>query len=362
MRILEMAEDGSMLKLWISAGMDIHNDTLWHPKSLLKEVIENVGYPQPVALAGGHDVKLLADCMCRTWEAAAEWQAGAIKYLIKAHDLDVVFSHFHSVDLQGHMLVQYLKKGSKLPAATIQELYTEVMVQADRYIGQFLSLIDEGWTIMVVADHGQACPHVEASPLMMTPYMDGVSMVKMGYTVLKKDENGNDLPEIDWTKTKAIIWRMGEVWLNIKGRDKHIVDGVEIDGIVDPEDQYELEEQIMTDLYSWRNAETGHREVYIAVRNKDAIAFGMGGPNAADILFYTAEGYISDHGDSLSTVDGACGTSVRSIFLAAGGGIKKDYLTTRKIHHIDIVPTMATLLGTRMPNECEGAPIYQILE
>ena len=114
MRILEMAEDGSMLKLWISAGMDIHNDTLWHPKSLLKEVIENVGYPQPVALAGGHDVKLLADCMCRTWEAAAEWQAGAIKYLIKAHDLDVVFSHFHSVDLQGHMLVQYLKKGSKL--------------------------------------------------------------------------------------------------------------------------------------------------------------------------------------------------------------------------------------------------------
>lgn len=353
MRILEMAEDGSLLKIWISAGMDFHNDALWHPKTLLPEIIEHVGYPQPVALAGGHDEKLLADCMRRTWDAAAQWQAGAINYLIRAYDLDVVFSHFHSVDLQGHMLVQYLQNGSKLPAETIQRLYQEVMVQADRYIGEFLPLIDEGWTILVVADHGQACPAEQASPIAMTPAVDGVTMVKLGYTVLKKDEEGHDLPEIDWTKTKAVIWRMGEVWLNLKGREPG--------GIVDPEEAYELEEQIMTDLYGLRDEKTGHRIVYLAVRNKDAVVFGMGGPHAGDIIFYSAEKFVSDHGDSLSTIDGVCGTSVRSIFLAAGPGIKKGCLTKRTIHHIDVVPTMATLLGTRMPRECEGAPIYQIL-
>lgn len=354
MRILQMAEDGSLIKIWISAAMDFHNDTLWHPKSLLPEIVKNVGYPQPVALAGGHDEKLLAGCMRRTWDSAAKWQADSINYLIDTYDLDVVFSHFHSVDLQGHMLVQFLKKGSKLPAETIQELYKEVMIQADRYVGEFIPLLDKGWTILIVSDHGQACPQEQVSPIALDPAVDGVTMVKLGYTVLKKDENGNDLSEIDWTKTRAVIWRMGEVWLNIKGRDPQ--------GIVEPEDVYELEEQIMTDLYGLRDGKTGHRIVYLAVRNKDAVIFGMGGKNAGDIIFYSAEEFVSDHGDSLSTIDGACDTSVRSVFFAAGPGIKKNHLTERTIHHVDVAPTMAVLLGTRMPAQCEGAPVYQILE
>ena len=146
--------------------------------------------------------------------------------------------------------------------------------------------------------------------------------------MLKKDEQGHDLPEIDWSQTRAIIWRMGEVWLNLRGRDPQ--------GIVDPADAYELEEQIMTDLYGLKDEHTGHRLVYLAVRNKDAVVFGMGGANAGDIIFYSAEKFVSDHGDSLSTIDGVCGTSVRSIFLAAGPGIRSGVLTERTIHHVDV--------------------------
>ena len=69
------------------------------------------------------------------------------------------------------------------------------------------------------------------------------------------------------------------VYLNIKGRDKHtLADGTVIDGIVDPADKYELEEQIMTDLYSLKSPETGHRIVSVALRNKDAVLLGQGGP------------------------------------------------------------------------------------
>ena len=32
MRVLELAPDGSRVKMWISAAMDIHNDSVWHPK------------------------------------------------------------------------------------------------------------------------------------------------------------------------------------------------------------------------------------------------------------------------------------------------------------------------------------------
>lgn len=64
----------------------------------------------------------------------------------------------------------------------------------------------------------------------------------------------------------------------------------------------------------------------------------------------------------LSTIDGAIGTSCMSIFAAAGPGIKENFRTPQVVHHVDVTPTIATLLGTRMPEQCEGAPIYQILK
>ncbi len=100
----------------------------------------------------------------------------------------------------------------------------------------------------------------------------------------------------------------------------------------------------------------------MALRNRDAILLGSGGPDSGDILFYTAEGYNLDHADSLSTFDGACDTSVRSVFMAAGPGIKKNYKTDRVVKHIDVTPTVASLLDLRMPRQCEGAPVYQIIE
>lgn len=39
---------------------------------------------------------------------------------------------------------------------------------------------------------------------------------------------------------------------------------------------------------------------------------------------------------------------------------KKDLKTKRWIRQVDVAPTMAVLLGTRFPHECEGAPVYQI--
>ncbi len=358
MRILEMAEDGSNFRMWISAAMDFHNDTLWYPKSLLPEIVQNVGYPQPCSVGGGQDVQLIEDCMRATWESAAEWTSDCIKYLIKEYGFQVVFSHFHNIDLQGHMLVQFLKRGnSSLSAETIQNLFREVYKQTDRYIGKYLEMLDDGWTIMIVSDHGQTCPEYHISTMITgDDNINAKQMVDWGFTVLKTNEDGS--VDVDWSKTKAVMWRMGEVWINLKGRDNH--DGVE--GIVDPADKWQLEEEIMTKILSEKSPLTGMRMAQLAMRNKDAVLLGMGGPQCGDIVFLAAEGYTLDHADSLSTVDGAIGTSCMSFFAAAGPGIKENFKTPRVVHHVDVVPTMATLLGTRMPAQCEGAPIYQILK
>lgn len=360
MRVLELAEDGSSLRMWVSASMDINDDTVWSPKSLLKTVTENVGYPQPVCLAGGSDEALIRKCMRASWDHAGQWTADVLKYMAREEGFDVIFSHFHNVDMQGHMLVQYLKKGSKLEPDVLIQLFKEVYIQTDNYIGEFLDLVNEGWTIMIVSDHGQTTPehatkeHVPATFRFTSGGVNACDMRKLGYTVLKKDENGNDIPEVDWSKTTAVASASCHIYLNIKGRDP--------EGIVDPADQFELEEKIMTDLYSLRDELTGHRIISLALRNKDAALLGEGGPESGDIIYYIAEGYTGDHADSLSTIDGICNTSVRSVFMGAGPGIKKNHLTERMIKHVDVTPTAAVLLGVRMPAQCEGAPIYQILE
>ena len=239
------------------------------------------------------------------------------------------------------------------PVAVAEKWMENLYKQADYYLGKFLHYLDEGWTILIFSDHGQVAPKHDLHLICDASGISVGVMKELGFTALKKDENGNELPEIDWAHTLAVAQRECHIYLNLKGREAH--------GIVDPKDQYEVEEQIMTALYGYKDKKTGHRIVSVALRNKDAILLGLGGPDSGDICYWMAEGYNFDHADSLATTWGEAATSVSPIFIAAGKGIKAGYETQRIIRQIDFAPTVAVLGGVRMPRECEGAPAYQIL-
>lgn len=356
MRVLELAEDGSHLKLWISAAMNIHDDTLWHPKSLQQLVLDNCGPALPGSMLGGYDEQLLKECMVPQWGAMGKWQATALNYLMDNEGYQMIFSHYHNVDLQGHMIVKFMKdKGTgMLPEHVYAEVMEMAYKQTDDYIGQFMHYLDEGWTIFIVSDHAQACP--EYGPIMLGEPV-GVNvrlMEELGYTTVKKDEEGNELHELDWAKTKAVAVRGNHIYINLKGRNPY--------GIVEPADKYELEEQIMTDLYGYKHPDTGKRVIAMALRNKDALLLGLSGEGCGDIIYWTSEGYHFDHGDALPTTLGYADTSISPIFIAAGQGIKQGFTTERVIREVDVTPTIAVLAGVRMPEQCEGAPAYQILD
>lgn len=353
MRVLELSEDGNHLKMWISSGLDMENDTLWHPKRIFKEVTENVGYPQPTCLTGGADKVLIRDCLGANWEYSGEWTANAIHHLIEKEGIEVIFTQFHNIDLQSHMLAKYLKNGhNDMTGKDYQDMLDQVYVQTDEYIGRYMDLLEKGWTLIVTSDHGLVCPEFEP-PLVCDPSGTNVGLMsELGFTTLKRDENGNTIKEIDWENTKAVQTRGNHIWINLRGRDEH--------GIVEPEDKYEVEEEIITALYGYKHPVSGKRVISLAMRNKDAVLLGMGGPECGDILIWIAEGYNYDHCDSLSTTYGHATTSTSPIFIGAGKGFKPGY-TDRVIREVDFAPTMAALLGTRMPAQCEGAPVYQIL-
>ncbi len=354
MRVLKIAEDGSYVRIWASRGMSCEDDSVWFPKSLFKEVTDKFGPPQPTSQMSGNDADLILKCNNEQWIKAADWQSKTMHYLIENHGVEVIFSHMHNIDLQSHNYMKYLKNRdtSRYDESEVVKFAEATYKVTDDYIGSFLHLIDEGWTIMIFSDHALISAEEEAVALGDNTGVCIEPLHSMGYTVLKKDENGEEIPEVDWAKTRAIMTRSNSIYINLKGRDPY--------GIVDPADKYELEEQIITDLYGYKHEKTGKRVVALALHNKDAVLLGLGGPMGSDIVFVVHESYVEDHGAGLSTAYGYNDTSLSPIFLAAGPGIKENYRTDRYIREVDLAPTAAVLLGVDMPADCEGAPAYQI--
>ena len=132
--------------------------------------------------------------------------------------------------------------------------------------------------------------------------------------------------------------------------------------IVEPKDKYFLEQQIIDDLYNYRDPENGERVISIAMRRKEAAILGLDSDECGDIVYFIEEGHNHCHGDSLTTTYCALHTSVSPIFIAAGPGIKENYVSERVIRQVDVAPTIAGLIGLRVPHQCEGAVVYQIID
>lgn len=352
-RLLDLSPDGNNLRLWLGGALDMENDTLFHPKSLYGDVVSNVGLVPPISTMGGINHEYVQKIFLRCWDEHVQWQGEALSYLAKTGNYDFIISHLHNVDNIGHQLWHYAKHHDRF--ANDESAYQPYLIycyqQTDAYLAKFLPLLDEGWTIFIVSDHGLITTEKD-SPLIGEPA--GISvrvMEELGYTTLKKDEAGMELKEIDWSKTKAIASRTCHIWLNLKGRNP--------EGIVEPSDKYALEKEVIDSLYNYRD-EQGERVIALALRNKDAVLLGVSGEECGDIVYFLEEGVNRVHGDSLSTQTGYFHTSVSPIFIAAGQGIKANYAIERMIRQVDVAPTIATLLKTAMPEQCEGAPIYQI--
>lgn len=354
-------EDYTTINFWLGRANDIADDAAWHPKSLHQEILENIGPWGFTSSLGGKNTFFSEQLMLPTWEYYNDWQASCLKYFMDNDRYDVIFTHLHNVDGIGHNVWPHGHKNTHTNPEDIEfnhELMKETYRQTDRYVEKFLPYIEDGWTVILTSDHGLICDTNEEGPALMGDAF-GVNakvMSELGYTVLKKDENGNSLKEIDWSQTKAVATGTNHIFLNIKGRDPH--------GIVNPEDKYQLEEEIINALYNYRDPKSGRRIISLAVRNKDALVFGCGQEGFGDIVYFLDDGFHRVHGEAWTTKEdhGGHHTSVAPIFVAAGPGIKKGYKTDRVIRQVDVTPTIATLLDVRMPEQCEGAPVYQIIE
>ena len=155
LRILELAEDGSKVRLWLSNAYDIEKDTIFHPKKFYNQLIENVGYIPPISSAPGANMELVAKTVIPSWEVYCQWQAEALKYVMD-EGFEVIFSHLHNVDIMGHQMWHFARHRDDWgnDEAFYQGAIEEIYMQTDRYLEQFLPYLDEGWTFIITSDHG----------------------------------------------------------------------------------------------------------------------------------------------------------------------------------------------------------------
>ncbi len=87
------------------------------------------------------------------------------------------FPHIHNVDMIGHLCWRFAKpdafyeEGGQNPTK-YQEIIESVYIDTDKYIGEFLPLLEEGWTVIVTSDHGFLCPS-DARPV---PFGDALGV------------------------------------------------------------------------------------------------------------------------------------------------------------------------------------------
>ena len=190
-KLLELAEDGSKVRMWMSTAFKVDCDDRWSPKSIYKDVIANCGYVPPFTQMGGTSLEFAQKILTPSWRENALWQSRAINYMIAEKGIEVVFCHHHFIDHSAHQFWNYaLQKPNAEPEAEWQKQIDKTYEVADEYIGTFLHLLDEGWTIIVTSDHGEQIHDKPPARLGTGGGLSAGIMRELGWTVMKKDENG----------------------------------------------------------------------------------------------------------------------------------------------------------------------------
>ncbi len=348
-RLLELAPDGSSLRLYLTAPAQV--DGWSYPEEIARELPINWGLPLPAHEpffafnAGWID----ADTFIEEMDMHHTWLADAATYLMNKLDWGLFFMHAHCPDWMYHSL---MKRSD--PSCTpdeeqrryAQEIFRRLYASLDKMIQRIVEAAGEDALVVIVSDHG-AVPsphgHVPVRRILQ----------EAGLLATKEDpETGREV--IDWSKTKAVPQRSVFVYVNLKGRDPQ--------GIVEPGEEYEkVRDQIIDALLTWRDPNTGERPIYLALKKEDARPLGAYGDAVGDVVYAVRPGWGGEHGVHLPTAKFSR-HSMRGLLILKGPGIKRGYRMMRTCWLTDIVPTVCYLMNLPYPLDCEGAVLYQALE
>jgi arylsulfatase A-like enzyme len=263
-------------------------------------------------------------------------------HLGTTREWDVLFAETHASDYASHFFLGQADPISGADEATLERCrrgLERTWRSIDLMVGRILDLVDDETLVAIVSDHG-------GTPSKHTPV--DVNEVLQDAGLLAYAPDGS----VDAARTKALGIGLVHVFVNLKGREP--------DGIVEPGDYAAMQEQIVDTLLTFRDLETGERPFTLALTHADAEMLNLTGELVGDVVYALKPEYDGAHGKQLPSVSfGIAGQ--HSTFILAGPGVKTGELL-RQVRAVDVIPTVAYLLGLPMPANVEGGVVYEALE
>lgn len=301
-----------------------------------------------------------------------EWTVTQSRKMFNAflkRDDDLIVQCFEFPDRVGHVFWRVVDPKHPAYDAKLAAEWGDALLKAyqlmDEIVGDAMKAAEQKNALLIVAsDHGFASfrRHVHYNTWLV---LNGYMTLKTGVQV--KDRNvemlfdqGQFWENVDWSKTRAYAMGLGEVYVNLKGR--------EAKGIVEPGAEYDaLKKELQTRLVEMVDPETNEHPVRRVLTREEA--YKQFDPNMIpDLFVMNNDGYRVSWQTSLGGVPknlfednkavwsgDHCSVDpeiVKGIFF-----INRKLATTRAPYIGDVYPTVLGALGVKAPYEVDGVEL-----
>ncbi|HEX9986575.1 MAG TPA: alkaline phosphatase family protein [Thermoanaerobaculia bacterium] len=218
--------------------------------------------------------------------------------------------------------------------------------------------------LMVLSDHGFASFR-KAVNYNTWLVLNGYMTLRTGVQVKDRDlemlfDQGQFWENVDWSKTRAYAMGLGEVYINVKGRESQ--------GIVNPGAEYDaLKQELQTRLVAWTDVETGEHPVRRVLPREQV--YKKFDPNMIPDLFVTNnDGYRVSWQTSLGGIPKELLEPNKQVWSGDHCSVDPEivkgiFFYNRKLQSprapyiADVYPTVLGLLGVKPPYELDGVEL-----
>jgi predicted AlkP superfamily phosphohydrolase/phosphomutase len=293
-------------------------------------------------------------------------RAQVILQRLDARQWDLLVGVIEATDRVQHMMWRLIDPShpmyDKALAAKFGDSIERVYRKCDEFIGEVMSRVDETTPILIVSDHGF---HSFRQSVNLNTWL-----VQEGFMAIRGQQPGEkklqDLfgggtfwENVDWTHTRAYSMGLGQIYINLQGRERH--------GAVAPTDSDAVQNAIVGRLLEMSDPKTKARMVD-AVYKRDDIYKGPFLQNASELQVGFAEGYRVSWQSSLGgSPPGLVYPNMKKwsgdhgsfdYKQTSGTLISSRPLAGASADIMDIAPTVLKYFGVPIPSDIDGKPIF----
>jgi len=284
-------------------------------------------------------------------------------------DDDLIVQCFEFPDRVGHVFWRLVDPTHPAYDAALAAKWGDAILKSyqlmDAIVGDAMAAAEKKNALLIVAsDHGFASyrRHVHYNTWLV---LNGYMTLKSGVQV--KDRNVEmlfDQPQfwenVDWSKTRAYAMGLGEMYINLKGREGQ--------GVVEPGAEYDaLKKELQERLVAMVDPETNEHPVRRVVSREQA--YRKFDPNMIpDLFVLNNDGYRVSWQTSLGGVPKALFEDNKKVWSGDHCSVDPEivkgiFFTNRKLasprapYIADVYPTVLGAMGVKAPYEVDGVAL-----